>query len=315
MRKSSYDATPLTLRGLNVQWPFSQLLARGLKTIEVRSYPVAKCTVKFAAGEEVWLVETVGQTNHGATPLDTVDLDSRPSSARIVAAVTFAESCEYTILADFHADRARHCIVEGGAKDWSDSKPRFGWRVAHVRRLLQPIPLPTKADGGRLHTQVGIHEPVTFTALFAPSEEVTAGAGPASHQSAAGAASAAADAPCADSSSRPWQAEEEWHDCAEPGEWHDCDDVNWEYFEEQRGAWCGMHAINNYLRGPYVTEDDCRWAARLVAADLLESAGGYVEDPMHTHRPRDRLAKHRRDQHSGSCEFQFACGRWALVHQ
>jgi len=167
-------AAQLALRGLNVQWPFSQLLARGLKTIEVRGYPIAKSTVKFAAGEEIWLVETVGQANHGAAALHALTaLDPRPSSARIVAAVTFADSREYAGLADFRADHARHCIAEGGAKDWGDSKPRFAWRVSRVRRLVEPIALPTKADGGRLHGQVGIHEPVAFAALFATDDDAT----------------------------------------------------------------------------------------------------------------------------------------------
>ena len=166
MGRASRSAT-LALRGLNVQWPFSQLLASGLKTVEVRSYPIARCTVKFAAGEEIWLVETLGQANHGAAPQDWVTvLDPRPSSTRIVAVVTFAECREYASLADFHADHARHCIAKGGAKDWGDSKPRFAWRVSRVRRLAQPIPLPTKADGGRLHGMVGIQEPVAFAALF-----------------------------------------------------------------------------------------------------------------------------------------------------
>ena len=33
------------------------------------------------------------------------------------------------------------------------------------------------------------------------------------------------------------------------------------YFEEQEGAWCGMHALNNYMGGPYVTQDACMRAA------------------------------------------------------
>ena len=36
------------------------------------------------------------------------------------------------------------------------------------------------------------------------------------------------------------------------------------YFEAQQGSWCGMHALNNYLGGPYVTADDCVRAARQV---------------------------------------------------
>jgi hypothetical protein len=28
------------------------------------------------------------------------------------------------------------------------------------------------------------------------------------------------------------------------------------YFEKQDDAWCGMHALNNYLGGPYVDKAD-----------------------------------------------------------
>ena len=52
------------------------------------------------------------------------------------------------------------------------------------------------------------------------------------------------------------------------------------YFEEQEGAWCGMHALNNYLGGPYVKRDDCRRAARAVAAELSQADGAEaVEEP------------------------------------
>ena len=44
------------------------------------------------------------------------------------------------------------------------------------------------------------------------------------------------------------------------------------YFERQEGAWCGMHALNNYLGGPYVNQDDCRRAARRVVS-MLVAAG------------------------------------------
>ena len=47
-----------------------------------------------------------------------------------------------------------------------------------------------------------------------------------------------------------------------------------EYFEEQRGAWCGLHALNNYLGGPYVTENACELAARQVVRALSEAGGG-----------------------------------------
>ena len=38
-----------------------------------------------------------------------------------------------------------------------------------------------------------------------------------------------------------------------------------------------MYALNNYLRGPYVTCEDCRTAARAILDDLATSGGGYQE--------------------------------------
>ena len=46
-----------------------------------------------------------------------------------------------------------------------------------------------------------------------------------------------------------------------------------EYFEEQEGAWCGMHALNNYLGGPYVNKNGCLDAVRQVCARLSQEAG------------------------------------------
>ena len=41
-----------------------------------------------------------------------------------------------------------------------------------------------------------------------------------------------------------------------------------DYFEEQQDAWCGMHALNNFLGGPYVNKDQCRRAARHIVRSL-----------------------------------------------
>ena len=50
------------------------------------------------------------------------------------------------------------------------------------------------------------------------------------------------------------------------------------FFDPQQGAWCGMHALNNYcLNGPLVQQQDCRNAAWLVARRLTDARGGDVE--------------------------------------
>ena len=60
---------------------------------------------------------------------------------------------------------------------------------------------------------------------------------------------------------------------------------SWAYFEAEEGAWCGMHALNNYYGGHYVAQQDCRSAARQVVArlgradtveDHLDSVTGFL---------------------------------------
>ena len=57
-----------------------------------------------------------------------------------------------------------------------------------------------------------------------------------------------------------------------------------EYFEAQDAAWCGMHALNNLLGGPYVTKDACGLAARRVANELSQVGGADQETiSLHLH--------------------------------
>ena len=49
------------------------------------------------------------------------------------------------------------------------------------------------------------------------------------------------------------------------------------YFETQSGAWCGMHALNNYRGGPFVKKDDSRRAADQVVKRLSEAGDGRTE--------------------------------------
>ena len=54
--------------------------------------------------------------------------------------------------------------------------------------------------------------------------------------------------------------------------WTSCANVSSvDYFEKQSGAWCGMHALNNLLRGPLVDRQSCK-AAALQVRDMLDGA-------------------------------------------
>ena len=55
------------------------------------------------------------------------------------------------------------------------------------------------------------------------------------------------------------------------------------FFDPQQGAWCGMHALNNYcLKGRLVQQQECRDAARLVACRLTDARARDVE-PISNH--------------------------------
>ncbi len=139
-------AQKLTLRGLNIQWPFSQLILTGAKPAEVRTYALDEEHKHIARpGEELWLIETPGpasDANANALVEDAV-IGPRPKKAQIVGTTAFSHSARYADLSAFHADFASHRIREGGEKDWTDEKERHAWRVAAARSLVQPIPAPT----------------------------------------------------------------------------------------------------------------------------------------------------------------------------
>ena len=58
---AGFGAT-LSLPGLNINWPFSQLALAGVKTIEVRSYALGHRNIA-RPDVEMWLVETPAQAD------------------------------------------------------------------------------------------------------------------------------------------------------------------------------------------------------------------------------------------------------------
>ena len=55
-------------------------------------------------------------------------------------------------------------------------------------------------------------------------------------------------------------------------------DEQHDYLEIQQGAWCGMHALNNFMGGPYIDRDNCRRAAARVVTELSEVHDGDREN-------------------------------------
>jgi len=150
----------LTLRGLNIQWPFSQLLVAGVKVKEVRSYGLNHRSPNILPGEEVWLIETLGTVQAPANALtDGARIGERPTKAHIIGTITFSHAEPYGSVRAFRADAASHCIKEGRDKDWDGRGERYAWHVSSVRLLQTPVPVAHK-------TQTGLPRATTFAVAF-----------------------------------------------------------------------------------------------------------------------------------------------------
>ena len=127
----------LCLRGLNIQWPFSQLILMGLQTEEVRRFSFVHRGV-FHAREELWIIETPSSKCASSTIKaigGDLDIARRPTAAQIVGTVRFDSVYQHDVNS-FRETRHRHCVVEGSNYDWNGEGVRFGWRVSSVLSLI-----------------------------------------------------------------------------------------------------------------------------------------------------------------------------------
>ena len=275
----------LSLGGLNIQWPFSQLILAGAKKVEVRKQALPYVA---RANEEMWLVETTNATLADAV-VEGVDLPAKPPCAQIVGTITFAPSTPYDDRETFRADVSRHRIAEGSAHDWAGGGPRHAWHISSYRRLVTPIPYPGRkamvgwtkkspksfpgifvsgdamCGDGQLHAPLQHQPPPTAKA---PSKripckrplagtDVLSTAKCAKVSSASSAPSAAGHgisstsaAPSSNNSEGPMR-----HGIFAPQP----------FFQPQEGGWCGMHALNHYYGAPVVEKGDCLAAVREFA--------------------------------------------------
>lgn len=143
------EAVTLRMRGLNIQWPFSQLLVMGVKTEEVRRYDLGyKCITKN--DEDIWIVETKGTSPKASKNafLDGLPTASRPSHAQIIGTITFDKAYRQSSRWVFCDARDHHCISSGSKFEWDDSGTLYGWRVSNVPALKMPEPVETTGMTG-----------------------------------------------------------------------------------------------------------------------------------------------------------------------
>ena len=277
-------AVTLCLRGLNIQWPFSQLILLGVKTEEVREYALGHRSI-CPSGEEVWIVETRGHHVNAKTNAmcDGLPLGPRPLRTQIVGTVRFDDATSYPSTEAFRVASEQHRIALGSKFDWDGKGSRFGWKVDRVRALVGPVPVESTGVTG--------FGPRSFTVGFtqaAACDDVCMGVGCVAGGIKCTPAPNAADTQATSSASSDQR-------CPPPKAKGDNSSLltalasedrhsTLPYYEIQDRGWCGKHAINNFLGGDFVTQDACRQACTQVVAALSEATGGDTEDSsQHLH--------------------------------
>ena len=155
----------LSLPGLRIYWPSSQLILDGVKTVEARSYALGYRNIAHP-DVEMWLVEAPPPSDaisQGWLLAGDAEVALRPQMGQIVGTVTFSPSHEYGSLQAFRADRKNHRIAEGGHYDWDGTGKRYAWRVSAVRRLAQPV---------RVRGCSGFSKNRPYTVIFAETSSI-----------------------------------------------------------------------------------------------------------------------------------------------
>ena len=121
--------------GINIQFPISQLIISGRKSVETRTYPIPKRLI----GKDLVLIETPGKKGK--------------FKARMIALIRFEDSFPYKTKTDFYKDLTRHCVDRDSPWAWNEEKPKWGWPV-EVREIFRtPLPLQ-KRSGIRYATGI-----------------------------------------------------------------------------------------------------------------------------------------------------------------
>lgn len=112
------------MTGINIQYPWSQLLIDQHKCVETRSYPLPK---KFI-GEPLALIETPGS--------------KAKFKARIIGIITFSHSFQYTSKIQWQNDYIRHLVDNTNPLFGWNNKSKYGWVVCDIKKFDQPIIAP-----------------------------------------------------------------------------------------------------------------------------------------------------------------------------
>lgn len=120
----------LRVPGINVQWPWSELLVSKKKRIETRRYPLPD----RLKGQWIAIIETPGRTGKKA------GIDR----ARVIGLIKFNRCKQYLSLTEWLKDQQLHLVSEDDPLfAFKEDEPKYGWIVSDVRRIpAQPAPSP-----------------------------------------------------------------------------------------------------------------------------------------------------------------------------
>lgn len=113
--------TKKTYTGINIQFPISQLILSGKKTVETRTYPIPK---KYL-NQDLLMIETPG--------------DEGDFEAQGVCIIRFSDCYQYKTLKKFRSEFTLHKVDEGSKWDWNPKKPKWAWQISHIEICQQPI--------------------------------------------------------------------------------------------------------------------------------------------------------------------------------
>lgn len=131
LKAKSMTTTPRELPGINIQWPWSEWIISGRKTIETRTYPIPQKHL----GKPLALIETPGPRGRA----------QGIAKARIIGVVTFSESFQYMDKQHWAEDRPYHLVEASDDQfGFSTDKEKWGWRVAKIEKFEKYLPAPEK---------------------------------------------------------------------------------------------------------------------------------------------------------------------------
>lgn len=143
-----------TLPGINIRYPWSQLLLSGDKIVETRGYPLPRKYIE----QPLAIIETPG--------------DVKPRfKARVVGIIIFSHSIEYSSQEEWCADSNRHKVnTNDPLYRFKFGETKFGWVVKKVTILEFPCPAPAKRGivfaSKCLVPAKSVLTPITFLVVF-----------------------------------------------------------------------------------------------------------------------------------------------------